>query len=257
MVDVRQLAQRFRHAEETGSPVDPVTADINRSIDIAYDIQEANVAAWLADGRRQTGWKIGLTSGAARQQMQATEPMLGALFADMEITQNDMVATGGLIDPRIEPEIAVVLKQDIVTPKPTLVDLLKSIDFAIPAFEIVDCRSRDWKISAVDAVADNALASGFVLGTRPWMMNDCDFAELEVCVEMNGSHADTGIGANCLGHPLFALQWLSEKLLERGRQLSRGDLILTGSLCPMIKITTGDAVTARFGQTRELIARID
>ena len=83
MDKVALMAERFRTAEQKRSGIDPIAEEINRSLETAYEVQEASVAFWLKGGRKQVGWKIGLTSEAPRTQMQATEPMFGALFADM------------------------------------------------------------------------------------------------------------------------------------------------------------------------------
>ena len=256
MDSVRLIAERIRKAEEKRSLIEPIAEEINWSLETAYEVQEANVAAWIKAGRRQVGWKIGLTSEAARAQMKATEPMFGALFADMKIEAGSAIPVRELIGPRLEPEIAIVMKHDLTAPALSKSEVLRAIDYALPAFEIVDCRSRDWKIAGIDAIADNALASGFVLGCRQWLMPDYDLANIEVAVAVNGVHSDTGLGANCMGHPVTALHWLARKLLDRGRHLSRGDLILTGSLCPMIKISSGDTVSAQFGQNHQLTVQV-
>lgn len=250
------LAEQYRNAEQLRSGIEPIAEEINRSLECAYSIQEANVAFWRAGGRKQVGWKIGLTSEAARTQMDATEPMFGALFADMEIEAGCAIPTDRLIEPKIEPEIAVVLKGDISEPDPSRSSILNAIDYALPAFEVVDCRSREWAITGIDAIADNALASGFVLGERRWTMDHDDLADIEVAVTVNGMEAGAGVGANCLEHPLVAVQWLARKLHERDRQLSTGDVVLTGSLCPMIKISPGDVVSARFSQNDALIVQV-
>lgn len=250
------FAKRFRMAEQERSAIAPIAEEINCSLETVYQIQEANVAFWLKEGREQVGWKIGLTSQTARTQMKVPEPMLGVLFADMEIKPGRVIDTDQLIAPRIEPEVAVVLKDDVHGPRPARSEVLEAIDFALPAFEIVDCRSRDWKITGIDAIADNALASGFVLGETRWSISDRDLADIEVSVSINEAHADKGSGINCMGHPVTALQWLVGKLHDRGRSLSKGDLVLTGSLCPMIKIAPGDTVMARFNETDELTVRV-
>lgn len=256
MDNVKLFAERVRKAEEKRSVIEPIAQEINWSLETAYEVQEANVAAWTKVGRRQIGWKIGLTSEAARTQMKATEPMFGALFADMKIEADSTISVSELIEPRLEPEIALIMKHDLTAPAPSKSEILRAIDYALPALEIVDCRSRDWKITGIDAIADNALASGFVLGCRQWSMLEHDLANIEVVVTVNGAHADTGLGANCMGHPVTALQWLARKLLDRGYHLLQGDLILTGSLCPMIKMSTGDTISAQFGQNHQLTVQV-
>lgn len=256
MSDVAFFAEKFRTAELERSVIEPIAKEIDHSLEIAYEIQETNVAFWRRDGREQVGWKIGLTSEAARAQMKATEPMLGALFADMEIAAGSAMSMDQLIEPRIEPEIAVVMKADLLGPEPSRSAILEAIELALPAFEIVDCRSQEWNITGIDAIADNALASRFVLGERQWSLNEQDLAKIEVAASVNETVAGTGSGANCMGHPLAAMQWLARILHDRGRHLSKGDLVLTGSLCPMIKISSGDTISAKFNQDTALTLQV-
>jgi hypothetical protein len=109
----------------------------------------------LARGRRIVGHKIGLTSCAVQQQLGVDQPDSGALFADMRVATGAIVATGKLLQPKIEAEIAFILADDLDG------DLSESrlraaAGIALPAIEIVDSRVRDWSISIVDTVADRA-----------------------------------------------------------------------------------------------------
>jgi 2-keto-4-pentenoate hydratase len=49
-------------------------------------------------------------------------------------------------------------------------------------------------------------------------------------VEKNGEPVSFGAGAACLGNPLNALLWLARKMVETGRPLEGGELVLSGAL---------------------------
>ena len=49
----------------------------------------------------------------------------------------------------------------------TIVDILRAIEFALPAIEIVDSLIADWKIGILDTLADNASLRLSVLGDSP------------------------------------------------------------------------------------------
>jgi 2-keto-4-pentenoate hydratase len=102
------------------------------------------------------------------------QPDFGVLLADMAVPDSAEVALAGLLQPRVEAEVAFVLKADLPQPQPTTVDVIRAVDHLLPAIEIVDSRVVDWNISIVDTVADNASSGKFVLGTAPRRLVDVD-----------------------------------------------------------------------------------
>ena len=94
------------------------------------------------------------------------EPDYGHLLSDMSVENSSIIDISGLIQPKIEGEIAFVLKKDLVGPNITVQDVIDATDYVVPALEIVDSRIEDWKIKLQDTVADNASSSLFVLGNQ-------------------------------------------------------------------------------------------
>ena len=67
----------------------------------------------------------------------------------------------------------------------------------------------------------------------------------------------TGTGASILGHPLAAVAWLAATVRDRGRPLRAGEVVLSGSLGPMVAVSPGDAFQADIsgvGQVRAVFA---
>ncbi len=86
------------------------------------------------------GRKIGLTAKVVQQQLGVNEPDFGMLFADMALADGEEVGRGRLIAPKVEAEVAFVMGRDLDTEQPTIADVIRAVDFVIPAIEIVDSR---------------------------------------------------------------------------------------------------------------------
>src|SRR5690606_19790005 len=147
------------------------------------------------------------------------------------------------IAPRAEGEIAFVMARDVQGPGLTNADLMRSIAWALPCFEIVDSRIRDWKISIADTIADNGSAGAFVLGDRMRPPGELDLRNMGMVLEKNGEVIGTGAGAAALGHPVNCVTWLANKLGEFGIPLKAGEIILSGSLSLMFPVKAGDSIS--------------
>ncbi|MEV0398034.1 2-keto-4-pentenoate hydratase, partial [Polymorphospora rubra] len=214
-------------------------------VDAAYAVQQAQVADWLAAGRRRVGAKVGLTSPVVQQAFGVFQPDFGVLFADMAVPDGGEVDLGGLIQPRVEAEVAFVLGADLPFERVTVADVVRATDHILPAVEIVDSRIAGWDISIVDTVADNASSGLFVLGNQPRRLSDVDLRVAGMVLEHAGEPVSVGAGAACLGNPVHAVAWLAQTLAAAGNPLSVGDVVLSGALGPMVSVTPGAAYEAR------------
>lgn len=242
------IAVRLREAERTLSPIPPFAHELGvGNIPVAYTVQQCNVKHWISNGRRYVGRKIGLTSKTVQQQLGVDQPDYGTLFADMEIGHGDTIEREHLIAPRVEAEIALVLERDITHGDVSLAEIIRAVDFVVPALEIVDSRIEDWKISIVDTIADNGASSRFVLGMEPKRLQDIDLETCGMTLLRNGEVTSVGAGSACLGHPLKAALWLARTMVAHGDPLRAGDTILTGALGPMVEARAGDIFEGRIG----------
>lgn len=222
-------------------PVDPLIArDNTLSIDDAYQISLNFLARRRAEGERVVGKKIGVTSAAVQEMLGVFQPDFGFLTDAMYVEGNIDIAAHRLIAPRAEAEIAFILKDDLNGPGITAQDVVDATEAIAPCFEIVDSRIRDWKISIVDTVADNASCGVYVLGEARADPRAHDLPNLKVTVTKNGAPLSEGLGSAVQGNPAEAVAWLANTLGQYGVTLNAGDAILSGSLVPLEDAVAGD-----------------
>ncbi|KAA0873990.1 2-keto-4-pentenoate hydratase [Nitrincola tapanii] len=242
----RQLADEILQARAQVRAVEPFSTRYPQlNMADAYAIQSRVNQQRFAQGQRLVGYKIGLTSEAVQQQLGVNEPDFGVLFAGMELRSSQSVPTADLIAPKAEGEIAFVFKKDLTQADLTFSELLSAIDYFQPVIEIVDSVVRDWKITIVDTVADNASSALYMLGEKFFDPRGVDFADLALTIRGPAGEV-SGRGAACLGNPLNATWWLARKMAELGTPIQAGQLVLSGAMAPMVNITAGAEIEFDF-----------
>ena len=243
---IKTAATRIRRAMSSGKPCKPIRDLIKKGdLDAAYAIQQTNTEIWLTEGRRPVGRKIGLTAKTVQAQLGVDQPDYGILYADMEIVDGDEIDASRLMQAKVEGEIALVLDDDLVDEQLTLVDLIDSVAYALPAIEVVGSRIANWDITILDTIADNASSGLYVLGTKPVGLHEIDLRMCGMVMENKGDQVSIGAGAAGLGNPLNAALWLARKMVDVGMPLMAGDTIMTGALGPMAPVTPGDVIEVR------------
>ncbi|MFP5307366.1 MAG: fumarylacetoacetate hydrolase family protein [Gammaproteobacteria bacterium] len=227
-------------ARRTLAPLTNREAGID--IDDAYRISLRFLERRKAEGERLIGKKIGVTSKAVQDMLGVHQPDFGFLLDSMQVADGAIVslAEAKLIQPRAEGEIAFVLKKDLKGPGVTEDQVLDATDSVCPCFEIVDSRIHDWKIRIQDTVADNASCGVFVLGKARVKPHALDLAAVKMDIRKNGAHIASGLGSAVQGHPATAVAWLANTLSRYGIPFLAGEIILSGSLAPLLPITPGD-----------------
>lgn len=239
---IAQAAIMLRQAQKHAMACQPVREFIGaENIEYAYKIQNTNTNYRLEAGEVIVGKKIGLTSVAVQKQLGVNQPDFGVLFENMRILSTGILPFSGLIQPKAEAEIAFVLKKDL-TNEISFESIVKAIDYAVCAIEIVDSRVDNWDIRITDTIADNASSSHFILGTKKVDLNKLDLEACEMKLYKNDQLVSEGNGKACLGNPLNALLWLANKMKEVGMPLKKKEIILSGALGPMTTFEKGDMI---------------
>jgi len=244
---IEKLAKHCEDAELNAQEITKITDDYpEMTYEDAYDIQWTARAAKEARGNKIIGMKMGLTSQAKMKQMGVPNPCYGYLADYFAYGDGAEIKIDELIHPKVEAEIAFVLKDDLQGPGCHIGDVLAATDFVMPAVEIIDSRYKDFKFDLKSVIADNSSSSRYVTGGRMRDIKDLDLKTLGVVMEINGEIVQLGAGAAVLGHPATSIAMLANMMGERGETLKAGTYILSGAMTAAMSVKKGDNVTVKF-----------
>lgn len=222
------------------------------TVEDGYAVSRAWVRTKIAQGRKSIGHKIGLTSRAMQLSSQIDEPDYGTLLDDMLFAPGDIPVTR-FIAPRVEVELAFVLKKKLEGAKITVDDVLDATDYVTPAIEIIDARIEqfDRHTKAMrkvqDTISDNAANAGILLGGRKVHPKEVDLPWCGAILRQNGAVEETGLAAGVQGHPAVGVAWLAMKLAPWGECLEAGEIVLAGSFTRPVAAKKGDLFDADYG----------
>lgn len=246
----KEIIEYLLYAERDAHEVIKITDEYPElTIDQAYDIQDGLLERRIKENKTKTvGIKLGLTSKAKQEMMGVDEAIYGYLHEDMLAHEWEPIKRSELIHPKIEPEIAFFIGEDIQGENITEDDILQATTYVAPAMEIIDSRYKDFHFTLVDVVADNCSSAKFVVGSNLVRPESIDLGKIGMVMSKNGTVEQTGSSAAVLGHPLKAMIWAANMLAKRGKGFKKGDIVLSGAMSEAITIEAGDTVIADFEQ---------
>ncbi|MGN6357301.1 MAG: 2-oxo-hept-4-ene-1,7-dioate hydratase [Novosphingobium sp.] len=259
---VAGLAEELGRAERTREQLDHFSArHPGMTMDDAYAIQEAWVAAKIAGGRHKIGHKIGLTSRAMQRAGNITEPDYGVLLDDMQLADGQDIPFDRFIEPRVEVELAFILGKTLQGPGVTIFDVLDAADWVVPTLEIIDARIR--RVDPVtgrtrkvlDTISDNAANAAIISGGRPVRADAIDLRWVSALIYRNGVIEESGVAAAVLNHPANGVAWLANKLARYEVPLEKGEIVLGGSFTAPVPIAPGDTFHVDYGPLGSIAAR--
>lgn len=259
---VSQLAAELDHSEKTRTQIEHFSKRYpGMTIEDGYAISRAWVKMKIAEGRTVKGHKIGLTSRAMQLSSQITEPDYGTLLDDMFFQEGSDIPFQRFIAPRIEVELAFVLKRRLQGPHVTIFDVLDATDYVVPAIEIIDARieqfDRHTKAmrKVFDTISDNAANAGIITGGRPVKPDQVDLRWVSALLYKNGVIEESGVAAAVLNHPATGVAWLANKLAPWGECLEKGEIVLGGSFTRPTNAKPGDTFHADYGSLGSIAFR--
>lgn len=236
------------------SRFDPLT-DLAR----AEALQTGIAVARLARGDRQVGYKIGFTNRAIWPLYGVFHPIWGPVWNRTLVQApagDDRVASvdvdcARFAQPRLEPEIVVGLRAPPARDNPEAV--LAVADWIAHGVEIVQCPFPDWRFSAAEAIAAQALHAMLVVGPRtPLAAFGSDaastlarIAEIELALYCDDRLVARGRATNALDGPMHAIAHLAREMHLRGHSIEAGSLVTTGTLADAYPLHAGQCWRSR------------
>jgi 2-oxo-3-hexenedioate decarboxylase len=214
-----KLDDAARNARAVPQLTEPIT------MEDAYAIQALSMGRRYARGEKRIGIKMGFTSRAKMAQMGLSEMVWGRLTDAMLVDDGDAIDPAKFVHPRVEPEVAFLLKAPLEG-RVTLPAALAAVEAVAPALEIIDSRYENFKFSLSDVVADNCSSSALVVG--PWADKRTNLSNLGMLLEFDGVPVQIGSSAAILDDPVRSLVAAARLVAAKGERLEAGDIVMAG-----------------------------
>ncbi len=249
---VRTYARDLAAARDSGAATLPRlgAALPGANLADAFAAQKRLVRASLAQGDAVAGYKAAYVTTAAQASLGLSGPLHGVLFKSGRI--ESIPAATVPLDPKrpilVETEIGYVIAVDIGTKLRVPRQALTAIESLVPVIELpVNVGSlMGGKIGAPDAVAANAGSSRYIVGlpVAPEVAGNLD--ALAVSLQRDGRMLHQATGAEVKGGQAENLMTLINQILDQGRVIHKGDLLICGALGGAKPAEKG-GYTARYG----------
>ena len=236
-------------------------ADAPGSMEAAYLIQDEVHRLFELEGGQGPlgGHKIALTSRAVQELCGVDRPAYGAIFASVIQRSPAVLKATDFMHLGLEFELGVRIGRDVPASGAPYdqATIAPYVEACVPAFELIEDRHADYgDLDAESILTDRCWCAGVVLGAPVAGWRDLDLATAPVELLWNGAVVDRGVAGDSLGHPLEGLAWIANHLAARGRAMTRGEIVITGSALKTRFPTIGDEVTHRIADLGETTVRL-
>ena len=249
------LALRLSQAWRTRGTVElPAAEDSPQSRAEAFAIQD-RIETLL--GEKVVGWKVGASTRAVQRLEGHDGPIVGWLMGS-RVYPNHADVTAGMYDGyRIECEFAFRFLED-VTPRSTPYTR-SEVDPIIALHPGLEISGSRWmvgpngrKITTYDAIADSGTGAGFVMSDDIPAWHDLDLEHMPIVARIDQGEPIEMYTGDYRCDPADIVLETVNGLCQRGRGLSKGDLISTGSLTIPTPLRAGQKYVGQFGDLATL-----
>ncbi len=213
--------------------------------------QAALVNALSKSQGKAIGYKAGLTSPAAQQQLGVPMPVMGVLLEKMLLPDGATVPANFGPRPLFEADMLMTVKDDGINQARTVTEVVKHISTLQPFIELPDLvLAQGEKMTGPVIVAINVGARSGVVGDPLQVLPTSEFvnalATMQVTLTADGAEISKSQGKTILGHPLNAVLFIVEEVQRRGGRLKAGDILSLGSFSRLTPPKPGQKVVATY-----------
>ena len=195
----------------------------------------------LAGGATHLGWKAGFGAPAALERLGTDRPLAGYLTRDRLLADGATVSLGGMRQPVLEAEVALVLARD-VPPGATAAQARAAVGQVAVAIEVADLDVPP--VDVEEIVAGNIYHRHVLLGPP---VEPRETGDLAAVVQRDGTDvARTDDPTALTGDVAAVLASMHETLSACGTGIAAGDVVITGSVVPPIDVAVDEAWTVSF-----------
>jgi 2-keto-4-pentenoate hydratase len=237
--DIASLADRLAEARRKRTVIDflaAVAADMSEAD--SYKVQFAVHDRLTGNGQdRIAGWKVALTLPQQYEPLKLSGPVFAGIYQSGVKPSGTVFEKGWPLKAGIECEMVARLAKDVTAGnQPYTAETIKPyVSGFFCGAEVVENRYTDVaKVSGPGRIADDVLQAACIVGTEVTDWQSVDFAALKGRSMFQDKEIGGGPGTNVMGSALISLAWLANKLIEHGKCLQAGDVVLTGSVHPPV-----------------------
>jgi len=204
----------------------------------AYAMQDAFHALAASSRGAVAGMKIATTTKVMQALMGIDHPCGGGIFAKTIHKSPARLACADFVNLRIECEIAVRVGSELSGRGPyTAENVREDVAEVMPAFELIEDRNAVYRETrALSMIADNCWNAGIVIGPAKKFDASLDIDNLRGRLAINGKPVSEGRA----DRPLWALAWLANLAVERGKPIRKDMIVITGSVVATVSVAPGD-----------------
>lgn len=196
-----------------------------------------------AQGATLIGWKVGVGAPAAMKTAGIPAPLVGYLTSQTVLDDRAAVSLDGWVRPVLEPEIAIVLGADVGADA-SPAEVADAIAAIAPAIELADVDTPLSELTPL--VGGNIFHRAVILGSADSGRSGGLVDDLRVTVQRGSAVAAQSDDVTATtGSPPDLVAHVAAWLAAAGRRLEAGQVIIGGSVVPIIPVEPGDAVTYR------------
>lgn len=248
-VDIPRIATLLDDAARNATAVPQISATETLTLAEAYEVQRQSIQRRLERGERRIGMKMGFTSRAKMEQMGVNDLIWGRLTHAMIAEDGGTISKQRFVHPRVEPEVAFLLRKPL-SGIVTALQALDAVEAVAPALEIIDSRYQNFRFSLTYVVADNSSSSALTIG--PWNSPHQPLDNLGMMVTVNGRAQSFGSSAAIMGDPLRSLVAAARLVAMSGEVLEPGHIVMAGGATAAFELRVGMHVqleVERLGRT--------